>query len=230
MKFDVGGKPYAIDKNTDTRVTGKRPVVVVVHGVDGMGGASGIEIGKFAVQLAGEGFLVFTPHYFDAADGPDTAPLEAMLALRVPRVASYPPRIAAAIDFALTQPDADADRLGLIGLSLGGGLALGYAVSAPAGHVKALVDFFGHIADPGILANVNRLPPTLILHNLKDEVVKVVVSSQPLMEALGKTAVTHDHKFYSEDHLARKHHPFLPGGFPDTDSRARSVAWLKTYL
>ena len=131
MTFDVGGKPYAMDRNADARATGKRPVVVVVHGVDGMGGASGIEIGKFAVQLAGEGFLVFTPHYFDAADGPDSRRSRRCWRYGC-RGGEVPAAIAAAIDVALKQPDADGDRLGLIGLSLGGGLALGYAESAPA--------------------------------------------------------------------------------------------------
>ena len=150
-KFVSGSQSYAIDRYADKAGAATRPVVVMVHGVDGLGTQSGVEIDKFAKQLAGEGFLVFVPHYFDAADGADTLPLEQLFAQRVPRLGLYPSRIAAAVDHAVTQPGADARRLGLIGLSLGGGLALQHAEGAPAGTIKALVDFFGHISDRTIL-------------------------------------------------------------------------------
>ena len=228
--FEIGTHKYKIDRYADSVGAVKRPVVVVVHGVDGMDGESGIEIRKFAGEIAGQGFIVFTPHYFDVNDGADTLPLTELFARRVPRVGSYPPRIAAAVDYALKQSDADRGRLGLIGLSLGGGLVLDYAESAPAGSVKAIVDFFGYIPDPKIYANASRLPPTLILHNKNDGIVKVINSSQPLLDSLDKTKVPHDHCFYDDHNLARGHHPFLPGGAADLDSRSRSLTWLKTYI
>ena len=228
--FDIGTQKYTIDRYADKTGAVKRPVVVVVHGVDGMGSESGTEIRKFAKQIARQGFLVFTPHYFDANDGADTLPLTELFERRVPRVGSYSPRIAAAVDYALKQSDADSGRLGLVGLSLGGGLVLDYAESTSAGKVKAIVDFFGYISDPKIYVNAGRLPPTLILHNTKDELVKLLKSSQPLLDSLDKTKVPHDHRFYDDDNLTRGHHPFLPGGPADLDSRSRSLTWLKTYL
>jgi dienelactone hydrolase len=228
-KFVSGSLSYTIDRYADKAGAATRPVVVMLHGVDGLGTQSGVEIDKFAKQLAGEGFLVFVPHYFDAADGADTLPLPQVFAMRVPRVGLYPPRIAAAVDHARTQPGADAGRLGLIGLSLGGGLALQHAEGAPAGTIKALVDFFGYISDQATLNNVSHLPPTLVLHNKADEIVKVAVSSQPLLAALDKSTVVHDHEFY-DDANPPTNHPFLPGGHADVDSRARSVKWMKTHL
>jgi dienelactone hydrolase len=146
------------------------------------------------------------------------------------RLAGYPPRIAAAVDYALKQTDAATEHLGLVGLSLGGGLALDYAESAKAGKIKALVDYFAHISDPKIFANVERLPPTLILHNTADKIVKIEVSSEPLLDALKKSAVVHDHCFYDDANPSWRDHPFLPGGKADVDSRARSLTWLKTHL
>jgi len=70
--FESGSQKYAIDRYANTGGAGKRPVVVLFHGVDGMDGESGTQIHKFAKQIAAEGFLVYTPHYFDASDGPDT--------------------------------------------------------------------------------------------------------------------------------------------------------------
>ena len=228
-EFGIGTHRYQIDRYAAKSGAAKRPLVVMLHGVDGMGGESGTEIGKFAEQIAGAGFLVFVPYYFDSADGDDSLPIEELLALRVPRVGSYPARIAAAVDHVLKQPDADG-RLGLVGLSLGGGLAVGFAESVPSGRVKALVDFFGYISDAKHFLNAGRLPPTLILHNSADPLVKVPESSQPLLEALDNTSVIHDHCFYKDDNPSRRNHPFLPGGKADVDSRSRSVAWLKTYV
>jgi dienelactone hydrolase len=228
--FEMETHKYEIDRYAEKNASAKRPVVVVFHGVDGTAGESGTEIRKFAEQIAGEGFLVFVPHYFDAADGADTLPLDQLFDLRVPRVGSYPARISAAVDYAQKQPDGDSGRLGLVGLSLGGGLAVDYAESVPPGTVNALVDYFGYIPDSKIYINAGLLPPTLILHNNADEIVKIIESSQLLLDSLDKTAVIHDHRFYDDANPARRNHPFLPGGLADVDSRSRSVAWLKTYL
>jgi dienelactone hydrolase len=228
--FAIGTQQYTVERYAKKNGSGKRPVVVVVHGVDGMSGESGTEIRKLAEHIAGQGFLVLIPHYFDASDGADTLPLEQLFDRRVPSVANYPARIAAAVDYAVSLAGADSNLLGMVGISLGGGLALEYAESVRGGKVKALVDYFGFIPDPKIWANARRLPPTLILHNNADDIVKVESSSQPLLEALDKTRVIHDHRFYDDANPARRHHPFLPGGKADVDSRARSVAWLKTHL
>ena len=228
--YAVGSQWYTIDRYAKKNGSAKRPVVVLFHGIDGMGAQSGGEIRKFAEQIAGEGFLVSVPHYFDANDGPDTLSMAELFERRLPRLGGYPPRIAAAVDDALKQTDADTGHLALVGLSLGGGLALEYAESAPTGKIKALVDFFGHISDRKVYANAGRLPPTLILHNNADDIVKIKESSQLLLDALNKTSVTHDHRFYDDANPAVRHHPFLPGGKADVDARARSVAWLKTHL
>jgi dienelactone hydrolase len=228
--FSSSARPYTIDRYAAQHGPAKRPVVVVLHGVDGLGAKSAPEIRKFAEQIAGGGFLVFVPHYFDASDGDDTLPVAALFEVRLPRLASYPPRVAAAIEHALAQTDADGAHLGLVGFSLGGGLALDYAVSAAARKVEALVDFFGYLANPTILANAARLPPTLILHNRADGIVKVKESSQLLLDALNTTSVIHDHKFYDDANPDAYHHPFLPGGDADVDARSRAVAWLGTHL
>jgi dienelactone hydrolase len=227
--FALGTTKYQVDRYPAKNGATKRPAILMLHGVDGMGGESGTEIGKFAEQIAADGFVVFVPHYFDAADGADSLPIEELFVRRVPRLRSYPARIAAAVDHVLKQPESDG-RLGLVGLSLGGGLAVGYAESVPPGKVKALVDFFGFIADPTHFANAGRLPPTLILHNRTDAIVRVAETSKPLLDALDKTAVIHDHQFYDDVNPARRNHPFLPGGKADVDARSRAVAWLKTHV
>ena len=227
--FEFGTTKHQIDRYPAKNGGTKQPAIVMLHGVDGMGSESGTEIAKFAEQVAAGGFTVFVPHYFDASDGADSLPIEELFARRVPRLRNYPARIAAAVDHVLKQPGSDG-RLGLIGLSLGGGLAVGYAESVPPGKVKALVDFFGFISDPTHFLNAGRLPPTLILHNRADDIVRVSDTSQPLLDALDKTKVVHDHRFYDDVNPSRRNHPFLPGGKADVDARSRAVAWLTTHV
>ena len=155
--YSSANQPYAIDRYNEKNGAPKRAVVVLLHGVDGLGTLSGVEIQKFAEQIAGAGFLVMVPHYFDASDGADTQPVAELFERRLPRLAGYPPRIAAAVEYALK-------------------------------------------------------------------------SSRPLLDALDKSVVIHDHCFYDDANPGSRDHPFLPGGKADLDSRSRSVAWLKTHL
>ncbi len=228
--FTLGGEAYGIDRYVRSGAAVQRPVVVMVHGIDGLSGASGAEIRSFAEQVALEGYLVLVPHYFDTHDGADSAPLEQLVALRAARIDHYRPRIAAAVALAMADSEADQRGIGLVGYSLGGGLAIDHAETAIPGKVKVLVDFFGHIFSSALLANVGLLPPTLILHNRTDGIVKLAESSQPLVDALQKRGVTHQHTFYNDVNPTRGNHPFLPGGHADTDSRSKSVAWLKAHL
>lgn len=230
ITFLCGSQRYTIDRYAASSSVKLRPVVIIVHGVDGLGGTSGTQIAGFAEQIAAEGYIVCVPHYFDVADGSDMLSIEELLVRRVPKVATYAMRIAAAVDCALTAPDVDDKRLGLIGFSLGGGLALDYAESAPASKVKAVVDFFGYLSSPTICLHASRLPPTLVLHHKEDKVVPLAVSSKLLLDALGKTKVPHDHWFYTDINPTGRYHPFAAGGATDIDSRTRSVAWMKAHV
>lgn len=227
--FQVGTETFAVDRYPAKPRAAKRPVVVMVHGLDGLSGASGVGIRKFAEQVADSGFLVVVPHYFGPADGPDSLALPRLLELRAPRDASYRSRISAAVQHALKEKDADAGKLGLVGFSLGGGQVLAYAHAAPAGNVKAVVDYFGYIAEPKVLTEAAKLPPTLVLHNANDGVVPSSVS-RALLASLDKTAVKHESVFYLDTNPVQRNHPFRSGGAADVDSRTRSIAWLKTYL
>lgn len=229
MTFSVGSETFAIDRYPGTPGTATRPVVLMVHGLDGLGGASGIGIRKFAEQASDAGFLVLVPHYFNASDGSDSAPLPELLAKRVPRDVTYRARIAAAVDRALNEADADTERLGLVGFSLGGGQVLVYAHAAPAGQVKAVADFFGFIGDPKVIDEADKLPPTLVLHNNGDLVVAPSYS-HALVASLAKTGVEHEAVFYDDVNPLQGNHPFKSGGPADVDSRKRTIGWLRTHV
>lgn len=228
--FNVGTDSYPIDRYA-LKGSSARPVVVILHGVDGMVGESETEIRKLATQIADAGYAVFVPHYFGAERPGAGMPSDEMLFQRTAAVDSFRPRVAAAVSYALAQPESDAARLGIVGLSLGGGLALGFAESAPKGSIRALVDFFGHISDRAIYANVKALPPTLVFHNKPDGVVPSQLSVE-LLDALKQQGIEHDGTVYDKEppYPERRNHTFRPGGAADVDSRARTRKWLDKYV
>jgi dienelactone hydrolase len=227
--FKVGTETCTVDSFAAPKGAAKRPVVVILHGVDGMVGESASEVGKLAEQIAEDGYLVFVPHYLGSGSDTTKLPSPDVLAQRTANVNSYRPRVAAAVAYAVAQPDGDSSRVGLVGLSLGGGLALWYAESAARGKVKALVDFFGHVSDPTIYSNAAKLPPTLVFHNKGDGIV-TVRNSIDLISALARDRITHDSQIYDEAYPARFHHTFRPNGPADVDSRARTRKWLDTHV
>lgn len=220
--FPVGTDKYTIDRYATQSGPATRPVVVMLHGVDGMVGESEKEVRKLAAQIADDGYLVFVPHYLDPAPGSTTMASRDVLVQRTLQASTYRPRVTAAVNYALAQAGADTTRVGIIGLSLGGGPALWYAESAPRGNVKAVVDYFGHIGDQGIYANAANLPPTLIFHNHDDGIVPRTMSEK-LIAAMVAKGVVHDSEIYREpSYPERWDHTFRPGGKADVDSRART--------
>lgn len=227
--FQAGPDKYSVVTYVASGSPARTPAVVLLHGTEGLEGESGTEIPKLAGQIADEGFVVFVPEYFGRNE-PTGVPLEVVFAHRIQSVGTYAPRIAAAVDHARSDPRVDRGRLGLVGLSLGGGLALQYAVGAATGTVDAVVDFFGYIdARSNVYSDAGKLPPTLIFHNEKDKVVDPRYSLN-LRDALRAHGITHEYHPYDDDYHERQFHPFRPGGKADKDSRSRTVLWLKKYV
>jgi dienelactone hydrolase len=139
--FQAGADKYQVSSYAPAGAPPKAPAVVLLHGTDGLEGESGTEIPKLAAQIADAGFVVFVPEYFGGNE-PAGLPLEDLFMHRIQSVGTYAP-LAAAIEHARSDARVDRNRVGLVGLALGGGLALQYAVGAPAGAVDAVVDYFG---------------------------------------------------------------------------------------
>jgi carboxymethylenebutenolidase len=143
------------------------------------------------------------------------------------------PALTAAIEHLRGRPDADLDRLGLVGFSLGGGIAMSYIAASPAGSVDVFVDFYGYVA-PLLGAGVGKFPPTIIFHNEHDPVVRVSENSKPLADALEAAGITHDpvrpYRWYQGNWEPGFGHAFQPGGRDDAASRAGTKTWLTTHM
>jgi len=185
------------------------PIVIALHGSGGSDGGAA----QYGRALAGQGYIVLVTHYFDRTGHTWVEPHEIQ-----PNFETWMGAIRDAITYALTLPNNNA-RVGLLGMSLGAYLALSVAMSDE--RVHAVVDFFGGLPDV-LVAQVNRMPPVLILHGEADQTV-------PIAEA---------HKLrrlFNEKHLPYeiKTYPGAGHAFhgPDMmDAAQRTLAFLDKHL
>ena len=213
--FTSAGATYQITIYPAPSDGKKHPVILLVHGNFGLGAPYGDQIQGFAKDLAGRGYMIAVPQYYQD-DNPH-------LADKVPHVQT----LADAIATLTTRPEADLGRLGLIGFSLGAATAMTFIASNPPGTVKVLADFFGFLT-PTIRGGVSRFPPTIILHNVDDQIVDVQ-ESKDLDGLLPKTI---DHQLVPPyvEHWQEANHAFKPGGTADVDSRSKTTDWFLKYL
>jgi carboxymethylenebutenolidase len=142
-------------------------------------------------------------------------------------IAPHDGTLADAVANVAKREDADADRIGLVGFSLGAATAMTFVASNPPGTVKALADFFGFLT-PTIRAGVGRFPPTIIFHNKNDRIVPLQ-NSEDLDRLLSSTV---DHQLVApyDEQWQEFNHAFRPGGPADLDSRKKTVDWFVKYL
>jgi carboxymethylenebutenolidase len=215
--YNSGADTYTIKVYPGPADGKKHPMILVVHGNYGLNPPFGKQIDRFAADLATEGYVTAVPRYYvtDPAKPTDTD--------AIPHVAT----LTDAIAHVAKRPDADPERLGLVGYSLGAATAMTYIATNPPGKVKVLVDFFGPL-NPTIEAGIAKFPPTFIRHNAQDLVVEPAFS-RTLDGLLG--AIEHDFFEYTkESNLPYRHHPFVENGEADKDSREKAKDWILKHL
>jgi carboxymethylenebutenolidase len=225
----------------DPKAEGKRPAVLFLYGVDGLEVARDAYC-TAAKQLAGEGYVVFLVHYLDSTPTKDadskplseivqrglrgTATAEESRQMREHfRVWMACGRDAAA--HARKQPHVDRERLGIVGASLGGFIGLACAAQDEI-EVSAVVSCFGGLPRE-MHAGVKKLPPTLVLHGDKDELVPVE-EARALEKLAVERKLTVEVKIYDNvGHLFQK-----SAGKFDTrallDGQQRMTAHLRKHL
>ncbi len=141
---------------------GRYPAVLLLHGGGAgfRGDASGLR--ATARDFARRGYVALLPHYFEQTD---------TLVSDVPTVnrefVRWMGAVSRAVDHARELPEVDVDRVGLIGWSLGGSLAL--EVAAEDRHVAAVVGIVGGMI-PEAVDKMTRMPPTLLLAGENDTI------------------------------------------------------------
>jgi carboxymethylenebutenolidase len=143
----------------------RRPAVILLHGSGGL--RYSLERYQMMAEAfaAASGYAILVPHYFDRTD---TTWADSAIYTRY--FPTWMETVADGMTFAQSRPNVDPSRIALVGMSLGGYLAV--SLGATDERVKAVVEFFGGIPDT-IAATAKRMPPTLILHGDADTTVPV---------------------------------------------------------
>lgn len=161
--FDSGGMRIPMDRYAPPR-PGRHPAIVLLHGSGGLAGnRDWIEARVKA--LADRGYVVFVPHYFAR-----TGTRSPQLITIVKNLSAWVDTVHDALSVVAADPDVDAGRLGVMGLSLGSFVALAEATGDR--RVKAVAELFGGLS-PAYAGAAERLPPVLILHGERDTTVSV---------------------------------------------------------
>jgi dienelactone hydrolase len=185
---------------------GKHPAVVMAHGTDGIDPPWGKAFEAFAKDLQRNGYLVLIPQYFKATNS--VAGLQDALPGFLVHDQTWVQALSDAVSFAASRDDVEADKIGLLGFSMGGHLVLRAAKTRTGVQVGAVVVFFTPITSPppfnGIGADIDRLPPLQIHHGDADQTVRIEQSLvlERLLAKAGKREGTDytKHTYRGEDH------------------------------
>lgn len=186
---------------------GPHPAVVIAYGTRGMTDQFGKMIRELAGSLVEAGFVAAIPHYFERSGTPastsvagDFAVLEAFLMHR----SAWLGTLRDSIETLAERPEVREDRIGVLGLSMGGYLALQTAIDL-APQLGVVIDFFGPITMRpfnGLQGSINLLPPVQIHHGTNDQIVSVSESTA-LGQALASAGKAVELHLYSGEG-----HPF----------------------
>jgi dienelactone hydrolase len=210
LVFESGGKSIRLDAYLPENPSTPLPAVIALYGAGG--NVSGME--RYAGVLAAQGFAVYLLHYFDRT-GTEFADKQVIFR----NFPLWMKTLWDAISFVEKQPQVDAQRIALLGFSLGAYLSL--ATSAIDPRVKIVVEFFGGMPKEMKLF-MRRLCPVLILHG-EDDATVPVEEAYNLQKLLEKKNILYEIKIY----------PKVGHGFETEtwkDAGQRSLQFLQKHL
>lgn len=211
LTFQNGGKDIRLDCFLPDANGPRFPAVIGLHGSGG-GHAS---MADPASLLAGQGFAVYVLHYFDRTGTTEIDGLQTIFR----HFPVWMETLWDAVSFVARQPRVDAERIGLLGFSLGAYLAL--SAAAIDSRIQAVVEFFGGMPKEMKLFT-RRLCPVLILHGEVDKTVPVE-EAYHLQQILEKKQIAYEMQIY----------PGVGHGFSGEiwrDAGLRTLAFLEKYL
>ena len=194
--------------------TGRHPALLVLHG---SGGAASYWMNRFAPALRDAGVAIYAPHYFDKTA---TARATAAMILDGRHFVAWLTAIQDAISYVCDRGCVDPARIGVLGISLGG--YLGVALGIEDRRIRAIVELSGGIP-LGWEDRMGRgMPPTLVLHGERDDVVPIA-EAHKLEALLQERRVPHEVAIFPN-----QTHWF--SGTAQAELLVRCAAFLDRYL
>jgi len=164
------------------------------------------------------------PHYLESTNTPAGPSVLSVMVADLPKWFAV---CADALAYMAADARFDAKRLGVLGFSLGGHLALEVAMTPPtSASVKAVVDFFGPTTSVALPNRWGQLPPVLIIHGADDSLV--FISDSEYAVAQLKAAGKIEGRDYVFKPVKGQGHGFK--GLALTESRDDAVAFFKKQL
>lgn len=132
----------------------KSPVVILIHGAAGIEGDRADRYKGFATDLMNKGMIAINVHYFES------------------KRKNWTKTIIKAIDYAETISNVDKTRVGVVGYSLGGTIAL--KVASSDRRVKLLAISAGYLPGKFTKENAMDLPDTYMISGTKDSAINTL--------------------------------------------------------
>jgi carboxymethylenebutenolidase len=156
--YTSGGETVRVELFVPT-ARGKHPAIVMLYGSGGLEYATGDCFRSVARRLAGQGYVTLIPHFFDRTAHVVGQPMEEG------DYQAWREAVKDAIEFAAARKDVDPSRFGLLGYSLGSGLAYFHASNDE--RIKAVASLSGI----SFVRPDSKPPATLLLYGSKDKSV-----------------------------------------------------------
>jgi dipeptidyl aminopeptidase/acylaminoacyl peptidase len=162
--FLSGDDPIGIERYEPAGAD-PHPALLMAHG---SGGAVSYWLNRVGPQLAAFGVGVHAPHYFDKTH---TTRATAEMILDGQHFPAWLRALEDAVRDLRARPGVDARRIGVLGVSLGGYLAVALGINDPT--MRLVVELSGGIP-PGWEERASpATPPVLVLHGADDAVIPV---------------------------------------------------------
>ncbi len=210
--FESQGKTIGVER-FEPEGAGRHPAVLILHGAGGMA-VGGPEFREFGRELARRGHVAQIVHYFDR-----TGTRQADAATIARSFSTWMATIGDALTGLGGRDNVDPGRIGLLGFSLGSYLSL--SIASHDRRVAAVVEYFGGLPEL-FTGNLERFPPTLILHGADDPVVPVE-SARKLEKLLTAKKFLFEIRIYPG-----QGHRFT--GPDEADAYARALGFFEKHL
>ncbi len=142
------------------------PVVILIHGALGIEGDRAVRYSGFATDLMNKGIIAINVHYFDS------------------KQSNWVKTIIKTIDYAEAIPNANKNKIGIVGYSLGGTLAL-QAASADK-RVALLAINAGYLPAGFTKENARNLPSTYMISGTEDSAINTLNQLKAWFEEFNK--------------------------------------------